>query len=98
MTVNVNGAAGKTFRARFFLGTAETVTVESVADTYAYDGAAFVDTNYGTENRVIVKKANAGFNRESYLRFDIPTWNGALLGASLKLMPINVAVPGVNAV
>jgi hypothetical protein len=98
MTVNVNGARGKTFRARFFLGTAETVSLEPVADTYGYDGTPGVDTNYGTENRVIVKKANTGFNRESYLRFDVPTWNGALLGASLKLMPINVAVPGVNAV
>jgi hyaluronate lyase len=98
MTVNVNGARGKTFRARFFLGTAETVSLEPVADTYGYDGTPGVDTNYGTENRVIVKKANTGFNRESYLRFDVPTWNGALFGASLKLMPINVAVPGVNAV
>ena len=91
MTVNVNAARGKTFRARFFLGTAETVTLESVADTYGFDGAAAVDANYGNENRVIVKKAGTGFNRESYLRFDVPAWNGALLGASLKLMPFNVA-------
>ena len=33
MTVNVNGALGKTFRARFFIGTAETVNVNSVADS-----------------------------------------------------------------
>ncbi|MEY4243778.1 MAG: hypothetical protein RLZZ245_1363, partial [Verrucomicrobiota bacterium] len=98
MTVNVSGARGKTFRARFFIGTAETVNLEPVADTYAHDSAAAVNTNYGAENRVIVKKANTGFNRESYLRFDVPAWNGTLLGASLKLMPINAAVPSVNAV
>jgi hyaluronate lyase len=98
MTVNVNGARGKTFRARFFLGTAETVNLEPVADTYGHDAAASVDTNYGTENRVIVKKANTGFNRESYLRFDVPAWNGIMLGASLRLMPINLSVPGVNGV
>lgn len=98
MTVNVNGALGKTFHARFFLGTPETVNVESVADTYGYDAVASLDSNFGTENRVIVKKAGAGFNRESYLRFDVPAWNGALLGASLKLMPINATVPGVSAV
>lgn len=98
MTVNVNGARGKTFHARFFLGTAETVNLEPVADTYAHDAAVAVDANYGTENRVIVKKAGTGFNRESYLRFDVPDWNGVLLGASLHLMPITAAVPGVNAV
>ena len=95
-TVNVNGARGKTFRARFFIGTAETVNLEPVADTYAHDASP--DTNFGTENRVIIKKANAGFNRESYLRFDVPAWNGNLLGASLKLMPINSVIPGVHGV
>jgi hyaluronate lyase len=97
-TVNVNNARGRTFKARFYIGTVQTVDVAPEADTYVYDGTGFLDTNYGTETRVIVKKANEGFNRESYLRFDVPTWDGALLGASLKLMPINVAVPGVNAV
>lgn len=98
LTVNVKGARGKTFRARFFIGTAETVNLEPVADTYGYDATASVDSNFGTENRVIIKKANTGFNRESYLRFNVPAWNGALLGASLKLMPINAAAPGVHGV
>ncbi len=99
MTVDVNGAIGKTFRARFYLGnlsTAETITVNPVGDTYVWDGG--VTSNYGTNGSLVVKKASSGFNRESYLRFNVPTLNGALLGTSLKLIPVNSATPGVHGV
>ncbi|MEQ1859136.1 MAG: polysaccharide lyase family 8 super-sandwich domain-containing protein [Chthoniobacteraceae bacterium] len=98
MTVSVNGAQGKTFRARFYVGTPQTTTVTPVADAYVYDAAASVDSNFGTGSTLIVKKSGTGFNRESYLRFDVPAWNGVLVGASLNLMPLSTSTPGVNGV
>ncbi len=97
MSVNVSGSKGKTFRARFYIGTPETIDLTPAADAYAYDGAA--DTNYGTLGTLAVKKGGAGSNRMSYLRFDIPTWNGALVGAALKLTPgADTSLPGLHGV
>jgi hyaluronate lyase len=97
MSVNVSGSKGKTFRARFYLGTPETIDLTPVADAYAYDGA--VDTNYGTLATLAVKKASAGNNRISYLRFEVPAWNGALVGATLKLTPgADTSSPGLHGV
>ncbi len=98
MTVNVNGAQGKTFRARFYIGTPQTMNVAPVADAYVYDAAGSADSNFGTASTLIVKKSGAGFNRESYLRFDVPVWNGVLVGASLNLMPLTATDPGVHGV
>ena len=98
MTVNVNAAQGQTFHARFYIGTAQVVNVTPEADTYVYDAAASVDSNFGTATSFTVKKSGTGFNRESYLRFNVPVWNGLLVGASLKLMPISVSTPGVHGV
>lgn len=99
MNVSTAGAGGKTFKARFYKLTPQVVNLTPVSDTYAYDGAAFLDTSYGTENKLVVKKAGSGFNRESYLRFDVPAAsNGLLLGASLNLTCTTTTTPGVNAV
>ena len=35
---------------------------------------------------------------QSYLRFNVPAWNGLLIGASLNLMPTTAQVPGVHGV
>jgi hypothetical protein len=99
MSVSTAGAGGKTFKARFYKLTPQVVNLAPIADTYAYDGAAFLDTSYGTENKLVIKKAGSGFNRESYLRFDVPAAsNGLLLGASLNLTCTTTTTPGVNAV
>lgn len=96
MTVNVSGAQGKTFKARFYTGTPQIVNVAPEADAYVYDGGT--TANYGTDASLIVKKSGTGYNRESYLRFNVPAWNGVLVGASLQLMPTTVQTPGVHGV
>jgi hyaluronate lyase len=97
MSVNVNGSEGKTFRARFYIGTPEIINLTPVADANVYDGA--VNTNYGTLPTLAVKKAGAGSNRMSYLRFNVPAWNGALLGATLRLTPgSDTSLPGLHGV
>ncbi|MEY3898461.1 MAG: hypothetical protein RLZZ214_3983 [Verrucomicrobiota bacterium] len=97
MTVNVSGSKGRTFRARFYIGAPEIIDLTPVADAHAYDGA--VDTNYGTMSTLAVKKSGAGSNRMSYLRFNVPAWNGALVGAALKLTPgSDTSLPGLHGV
>ena len=98
MTVTTAGSAGKTFKARFYKLTPTVVNLTPVADSYVYDRADSVDSNFGTQDKILVKKAGTGFNRESFLRFDVPASGGILLGASMKLYALTAAVPGIHAV
>lgn len=98
LTINTANSAGKTFKARFYKLTPETVNLSPVADSYVYDAAASVDSNFGTAINFVVKKSGAGFNRESYLRFDVPASGGILLGAAVKLYALTATAPGIHAV
>jgi uncharacterized delta-60 repeat protein len=46
------------------------VTLAAAADAYVRDGT-FAGTNFGSDSSLVVKKGPVGFNRESYLRFDL---------------------------
>jgi hyaluronate lyase len=98
MTVNTAGSAGKTFKARFYKLVPTFVNLTPVADSYVYDRADSVDSNFGTQDKLLVKKAGTGFNRESFLRFDVPSADGVLLGATMKLYALTATVPGIHAV
>jgi hyaluronate lyase len=98
MTINVNGSDGRTYKARFYRGTPQFQAVTATADAYVYDTTASKDANFGTASTLVVKKSGAGFNREAYLRFEVPSYSGILLGASLKLMPLSTSTPGVHGV
>lgn len=98
MTVYTAGSAGRTFKARFYKLTPAVVSLMPVADSYAYDKADSVDTNFGTQDKILVKKAGTGFNRESFLRFDVPPDSGVLLGATMKLHTLTANTPGIHAV
>ncbi len=97
LTVNVAGSRGRTYTARFHRGTLQTMELTPVADANVYDGAT--TTNYGTLATLAVKKSSPGSNRMSYLRFNVPSWNGTLLGASLKLTAgSDTSSPGLHGV
>jgi len=98
MSISTANSAGKTFKARFYKLTPQAVNLAPVADSYVYDATASVNSNFGTSNPLIVKKHNAGFNRETYLRFDVPAASGILLGGTLKLACLSVSTPGVHGV
>lgn len=98
MSVNVSGAQGKTFKARFYTGTPQIVSLTPMADSYVYDATASADSNFGTATSMTVKKSATGFNRESFLRFNVPATNGIFLGGTLKLMCLSVSTPGVHGV
>ncbi|MCX6853999.1 MAG: polysaccharide lyase beta-sandwich domain-containing protein, partial [Verrucomicrobia bacterium] len=98
MNINTSSSAGKTFKARFYKLTPQTVNLTSVADSYVYDATASVDSNFGTATTMQIKKAGVGFNREAYLRFSIPTSGGILLGGTLNLACVTASTPGVHGV
>lgn len=97
VTINVNGSNGRTFKARFYRGTPQLQSITAEADAYTYDATASKDSNFGTASSLVVKKSGAGFNREAYLRFNVPSYSGILLGASLNLSCLTVSTPGVHA-
>lgn len=97
LSISVNGAAGKTFTARFYLLTPGASTLNPAADTYVYDGSP--TNNYGTSPTMVVKSAGAGYNRRAFLRFDLASLPPGNIGsATLALMPTSVAIPGVHAI
>ena len=98
LTVNVSGAQGRTFKARFYLGTPEVMKVTAEADAYVYDAAVSVDTNYGTASTLVLKKSGVGYNRETFFRFNVPNYNGVLVGATLQLSPLSASTPGIHGV
>ena len=98
MAINTANSAGRTFKVRFYKLTPDLVNLTPVADSYVYDRADSLDSNFGKLETMVVKKAGSGFNRECFLRFDLPTDNGIVLGGTLSLQCISLAVPGVNAV
>ncbi len=51
-------------------GGGQVVTLVAIADAYVRDGS-HADSNYGDSTLLKVKKSGTGYNRESYLKFDI---------------------------
>jgi hypothetical protein len=45
--------------------------IEPIADSYVRDGSANANTNFGTQTGLVVKKDGSGFNRITYLKFDL---------------------------
>ncbi|HEY1170878.1 MAG TPA: polysaccharide lyase family 8 super-sandwich domain-containing protein [Verrucomicrobiae bacterium] len=98
MTINVNGSNGKTFKARFYRGEPQLVTIPAEADTYTYDNDANKDSNYGNASNLVIKKSGAGFNREAYVRFNIPDVGGIMFSLSMGLYCLQASSPGVHGV
>ncbi len=68
------------------------------ADTYVRDGT-YTNTNFGAETILTVKQdLTAGFSREAFLRFAVPSYPGGLASAQLRLVPGSATLPGTHAV
>jgi len=60
-------------------------TLNPAADAYVQDGSV-ASTNFGSATTLLVKaQASAGNRRIAYLRFDLSSVQGSILGAKLKL-------------
>jgi hypothetical protein len=66
----------------------------AVEDTYGRDGSN-ANTNFGSETAVIVKNDVLGNNRESYLKFNLASFAGTVLTATVRLYP-RVVNPGTG--
>ncbi|MDQ0872413.1 hyaluronate lyase [Paenibacillus sp. V4I3] len=89
LTVNTNGSKGRTFKVKFSLGAVTQTLLSPNADAYVRDGS-YADTNYGTVQSLVTKKSTAGYNRYSYLRFDLSSVSGAVSSAKIRLIPVGV--------
>jgi len=69
----------------------------ALADAYVRDGS-FTNTNFGTDTILTVKQdPTAGFTRESFLRFALPSYPGVLSSAQLRLLAGSANLPGTHA-
>ncbi len=91
LAVNVNGAGGQTFHARFFVGPVQTLTLSPVADAYIENGTN-ANANFGGATTLIVKtnSSNTNLTREAYLRFALPPAPGLIFNATLRLLPTSL--------
>ncbi len=69
------------------------VTIGGAADSYVYDGTP--TTNYGTSNGMIVKNDKSGYNRASFLKFDLSSIIGTVWNAQIKLVPTSEGMSGI---
>lgn len=61
-------------------------SVEPTADTYIRDGT-YASTNYGANTALVTKKSTSGYNRESYLKFDLSALSAPVSKATVHLVP-----------
>jgi beta-glucanase (GH16 family) len=69
-------------------------TLAPTADSYVRDGS-YAGTNFGSANVLIVKSDATGYNRQSYLRFDLSQVTGKVQQATLYLTPTGVGQTNV---
>lgn len=62
-------------------------------DTYVQDGSS-ANTNFGTSSALVTKNDAVGYNRNSYLRFDLASVSGAVANATLYLVPTSEGASG----
>ena len=80
-----SNSLGATLRARFSVAPVQTNTVSPVADSYVQNGT-FSATNFGDASTLAVKSGGTNQSRETYMRFDLSSIPGTILGATLRLV------------
>lgn len=61
-------------------------TLSPIADAYVRDGS-YANTNFAGSATLVTKKDATGYNRNSYLKFDLSQITGTVLQATLYLTP-----------
>jgi len=74
-------AANMTYTATYKLATIKTLS--AIADAYVRDGS-FASTNYGTASELVTKTSAPGYQRVTYLKFDL-TSISTITNAKLRL-------------
>ncbi|MFG6428360.1 polysaccharide lyase family 8 super-sandwich domain-containing protein [Roseateles sp. LYH14W] len=92
LRVNVNASAGKTYTARLQLGTL--TPCEAAADAHVRSGS-YADTNYGAATVLDVKKEATGYDRQTFVKFDLNGITGAVSSATLRLYATATGAAGI---
>jgi hypothetical protein len=66
------------------VATGTTTTLRAAADAYVRDGSTHAAQNFGLDAQLQLKRAAAGWNRESFLRFDVTSLT-SVSSAKLRL-------------
>jgi len=82
--VNASGTSGFSNEVSAAPSTISTIVLSPVADAYVQDGTA---TNFGASTTLRVKGSTtgSGFNRQSYLKFDLSGITGTITSAQLNV-------------
>lgn len=94
LSVNVNGAAGKSFQIKFTMAPIVT-TLGDVADSYVQNGS-YANTNFGTAQYLYVKNDGTGYFRNGYLMFNLSSINAPIAQATVYLVPTSEGESGVT--
>ncbi|MWV42662.1 DNRLRE domain-containing protein [Paenibacillus sp. HJL G12] len=96
LTINVNGAQGKTFAAKFALSgtTGNQQTLNPEADASVRDGI-YAAVNYGSSAVLDVKTETTDYTRYAYLKFNLSSLSGAVSSAMLRLVPVSAGSSGL---
>jgi hypothetical protein len=74
LKMDANGASGSVGNFNWIkltaAGSTETTTIVNTTSAYVQDGAN-ANTNFGSATQLLLKKSTSGYNRESYLKFDL---------------------------
>ncbi len=82
---NTSNTYGATLRAKFSVGAFQTNALLALADAHVQNGAAAV-MNFGTATTLSVKAGSASTTRETFLKFDLSSVPGTIVGANLRLV------------
>lgn len=87
--VNTSNKFGATLHAKLAVVPVQTNTLFPVADAYVQNGAQSV-TNFGDASTLAVKLGTTSQSRDAYLRFDLSSIPGTILGATLRVVPTTI--------
>lgn len=71
------------------------VTLGDVADSYVRDGT-YANTNYGTATTLVVKNDGTGYNRKTFIKFDLSSITGTITSAKVTLVPVGEGMAGIT--
>ncbi len=89
---NTSNTFGATLRARFSVGAFQTNALLALADAHVQNGPSAV-TNFGTGTTLSVKAGSGTTTRETFLKFDLSSVPGMIVGANLRLVTRSFAEP-----
>lgn len=92
LSVNVSGAAGKSFQVKFTMNPPST-SLSDLADSYVQNGT-YANTNYGSSTYLTTKNDGTGYFRNSYLMFNLSSIIAPITKATVYLTPVSEGQSG----